>query len=67
MKPDNPNGCYDRPPFKREYVGFDGYHNAESRLWPKTVLVPHVATTDCQYTITTRDDRCAGCVHESKE
>lgn len=33
---------------------------------PVYVDVRHVMTTECQYTKTTPDPRCSGCVHELK-
>ena len=60
-----PNGCYNRPPFKRDYVAFDGYTDA-SRTQAQTIRITNVMSPDCQYTLTTTDPRCAGCIHESK-
>lgn len=70
------NGCYDLP---RPAVGTpltvqDGYHSgmfeyesgASDRL-PRTITVPFVLTSACQYTLTTPDKRCAGCIHEHKD
>lgn len=59
------NSCYNRPPLEREYIAFDGYRG-ESRQVPRPVVVAHTMTTDCQYTKTTHDPRCSGCIHENK-
>ena len=68
------NGCYDmpRPTAETSYLAQAGwgptYDNGHGP-WrmPRYVEVKHVLSTECQYTKTTPDPRCAGCVHENKE
>jgi len=64
------NGCFDKP---RPVAGArlqvqDGWHESHlsNTRYPRMVTVPFVLSTDCQYTLTTPDPRCAGCVHERK-
>lgn len=70
------NGCFNKP---RPVAGAvthlaqagwsetfrDGF-GAPHRT-PILVDIKHVMTTECQYTLTTPDPACAGCVHEKKE
>lgn len=68
------NGCYNKP---RPIAGavthwaqagwrevHAGWLNIE-RV-PVWTPIKHVMTTDCQYTKTTPDPLCAGCVHEAR-
>lgn len=58
-------GCYNRPPLNVAYFAFDGYES-NRRTKPRTVLVNHTMSRDCQYAISTPDPRCSGCKHEAK-
>ena len=59
--------CHNRKPFNPFHHAQDGYYaNSASRL-QKLVDVPHVMTTDCQYTKTDlgkTDPKCEGCKHK---
>lgn len=66
------HGCHNKPGPTRSttYLAQDGYEPAVSQgngnytRTPRYVLVPHVMTTECQYTRGTPDDpRCKGCTH----
>ncbi len=65
------HGCHSRPPFKPWHHAQDGYHpmskpEAGTRL-PRIVQIPHVMTTDCQFTrLNPEDPGCAGCNHQKK-
>lgn len=70
MKPERPNSCYNRPPLEEFAEVQDGYLRADvdgmqTRI-PIVKIVPAPMTKDCQYTLTTPDPRCAGCIHEHK-
>lgn len=65
------NGCHNKP---RPVAGAplqvqDGWATFAAG-GGRTVRVPHMVTVpfvmqpECQYTLTTPDPRCAGCVHE---
>lgn len=45
------NGCFDRKPLQPEYASRQFGH-----------VIVNTATKDCQYSRTTRDERCDGCV-----
>lgn len=69
------NGCHNLPrPVAGAIThfaqaGWTGVNWGESgKLTREQVVVPirHVMTTACQYTKTTPDPRCAGCVHEKR-
>lgn len=53
----NKNGCYNRPPLVQGYPVHEHF---------KRTYITHTMTTDCQYSKTTRDPRCAGCKHEQQ-
>jgi hypothetical protein len=69
-------GCHNkpRPGAKTFHLAQSGYRNgwspehaavAREAFW---VRVPHVMSTDCQYTKThASDPGCSGCVHRSKD
>ena len=69
------NGCWNRPRPTAEtsYLAQAGW--GEMYLTgqgvphrnPVYVEVKHRLSTECQYTLTTKDVRCAGCAHEQKE
>ena len=64
---DNPNGCYNRPPFVTGYTAPDGYSTikidgTDHRL-PTFKTVEMRNTTECQYSASTFDVKCVGCVH----
>lgn len=70
------NGCHNRPrpvagkplPVQDGYVyGMFEYESGASDRIPRMVTVPFVMKPECQYTLTTPDPRCAGCVHEKKD
>jgi hypothetical protein len=69
-------GCYNkpRPTNKSTYVGQDGWLQIglqdgltrhQTRL-PKLINIPHAMTKDCQYSKTTVDAGCDGCVNKAK-
>lgn len=64
-------GCYNKPrpiPGAVTHLAPDGWSIDElSRASLDFKSIKHVMTTACQYTLTTPDKRCAGCVHEMKK
>ena len=64
-------GCHNREPFHPYHHAQDGYHpmskpEAASRL-PNIIKVPHVMTSECQYTKTElgqTDPKCVDCKHK---
>jgi hypothetical protein len=69
-------GCHGkpRPSAQSQHLAQSGYSDgwrpefaAVSRT-PIWVKVPHVMTTDCQYTkMHASDPECSGCVHRAKD
>ncbi len=63
------HGCMNRPSMKDWYHAQDGYWQmskpeAGTRL-PRIVQIPHVMTTDCQFTrLNPEDPGCTGCCHQ---
>lgn len=60
------DGCKNRPPFRAAYAVQDGWRYFRDGLGgmtrqPKIVMQPHVLTTDCRYSVETRDQACEGC------
>lgn len=65
--------CHNRPAQVGTYLAQDGYmptfYDAfdEPFRTPKLVAVPHMMSTDCKYSQSTPDERCAGCAHNQQE
>lgn len=65
-------GCYNktRPTADTETFVPSGfrYHTGENRnefvRLTRLVKIKHVMSIDCQYTKTTRDIQCSGCIHQ---
>ncbi len=70
------NGCHNKPrpvagkPLQVQdgwHAGIFDYEDGTGDRIPRMVTVPFVLSSECQYTKTTPDPRCAGCVHENME
>ena len=63
-------GCHDRPPYKPSQPVQSGWYADGYTKTPRMVPMPHVMTTDCQFTHTELgkiDAKCEGCKHKLKE
>jgi hypothetical protein len=76
MEPDRPtlprNGCYDRAPLQNEvwvrtgWFGFHSFNDGTVLKQPKFTKIANPMTKDCQYSRTTADLRCDGCVWQQE-
>lgn len=56
-------GCYNRPPFKQSYevqAGWVGQRTA------RMIEITYQMSNECQYTLTTPDPNCEGCIHAKR-
>jgi hypothetical protein len=62
------NGCFDHAPYKNRVMVQDGW--TDEPLSPTTLTrtrmpvikaIPNPNTKDCQYSLTTLDEKCEGC------
>lgn len=66
-----PNGCYNRPPVTAgqvTHVAQDGWTDIRDGFGnpvrvPRYIDIKHANSTDCDYSRTTPDPRCSGCIH----
>ena len=63
-------GCHNRAAYRPAEAVQDGNYLDGYTRTPRMIAVPHVMTTDCQFTHTELgkiDAKCAGCLWKHKE
>lgn len=59
------NGCHNKDTTRWTYPAQDGWIYSEdgTTRMPRVVQIKNVMSRNCVYSVLTRDDRCAGCIH----